>query len=149
MALLLPHAGLPDAYVGLRLEPVVRGNAIEFLDNVLAGVAAAPRPLLDSSVTRPSASGRQRARRAPLETPEQAVTTLLASEDHGCARAPSTPLARCSSRASRGCSIGSMPTRIRDETDRAPRAASACGAAGHRRAQEPVPASMGVGIGSG
>ena len=53
MALLLPHAGLHDAYVGLRSSnPVVRGNAIEFLDNVLKPeLRQLLVPLLDSSVT--------------------------------------------------------------------------------------------------
>ena len=36
MALLLPQAGLHDAYVGVRSSnPTVRANALEFLDNVL------------------------------------------------------------------------------------------------------------------
>jgi len=84
MALLLPHAGLHDAYVGLRSSnPTVRGNAIEFLDNVLKPeLRQLLVPLLDSSVT---VAERIRLANglvgAPLETPEQAVETLLASED--------------------------------------------------------------------
>ena len=84
MALLLPHAGLHDAYVGLRSSnPTIRGNAIEFLDNVLKPeLRQLLVPLLDSSVTVAEriklANGLVG---APLETPEQAVETLLASED--------------------------------------------------------------------
>ena len=84
MALLLPHAGLHDAYVGLRSSnPMVRGNAIEFLDNVLKpGLRRLLIPLLDSQVT---VDERIRIANqlvgAPLETAEQAITTLLASED--------------------------------------------------------------------
>src|SRR4029453_8454003 len=80
----LPHAGLHDAYVGLRSSnPIVRGNAIEFLDNVLKPeLRQLLVPLLDSSVTVADrialANGLVG---APLETAEQAVTTLLASED--------------------------------------------------------------------
>ncbi len=84
MALLLPHVGLHDAYVGLRSSnPTIRGNAIEFLDNVLKPeLRQLLVPLLDSSVTVAEritlANGLVG---APLETPEQAVETLLASED--------------------------------------------------------------------
>jgi AAA family ATP:ADP antiporter len=84
MALLLPHAGLHDAYIGLRSSnPSIRGNAVEFLDNVLKPeLRQILVPLLDSSVT---VAERIRLANglvgAPLETPEQAVETLLASED--------------------------------------------------------------------
>ncbi len=84
MALLLPHAGLHDAYVGLRSSnPTVRGNAIEFLDNVLKPeLRQLLVPLLDSSVTVAERIGLANGLvGAPLETPEQAVATLLASED--------------------------------------------------------------------
>ena len=60
----------------------VRDNALEFLDNVLKPDLAAAAPLLDSQV---SIDERIRIANqlvgAPLETAEQAVTTLLASED--------------------------------------------------------------------
>jgi AAA family ATP:ADP antiporter len=84
MALLFPHAGLHDAYEGVRSSnPVIRGNAMELLDNVLTpDLRQVIVPLLDSHVT-----VAERIRLAdtivgaPVETPEEAVRTLLASED--------------------------------------------------------------------
>ena len=84
MALLLPQAGLHDAYVGLRSSnPIVRANALEFLDNVLKPeLRQVLVPLLDSQVTvEERIALANRLVGAPLETPEQAVATLLASED--------------------------------------------------------------------
>jgi ATP:ADP antiporter, AAA family len=84
MALLVPGPGLHDAYVGVRsTNPTVRDNALEFLDNVLKpGLRRLLLPVLDSQV---SIDERIRLANqlvgAPLETPEQAITTLLASED--------------------------------------------------------------------
>ena len=53
MALLLPQAGLHDAYVGVRSSnPIVRANALEFLDNVLKPeLRHVLVPLLDTHVT--------------------------------------------------------------------------------------------------
>ena len=53
MALLFPQAGLHDAYVGVRSSnPIVRANALEFLDNVLKPeLRHVLVPLLDSHVT--------------------------------------------------------------------------------------------------
>ena len=84
MALLFPQAGLHDAYVGVRSSnPTVRANALEFLDNVLKPeLRQVLVPLLDSQV--PVAERIELANRlvgAPLETSDQAVATLLASED--------------------------------------------------------------------
>jgi HEAT repeat protein len=84
MALLFPQAGLHDAYVGVRsTNPTVRANALELLDNVLKPeLANVLVPVLDSQVT--VAEKIDRANRlvgAPLENPQQAVATLLASED--------------------------------------------------------------------
>ena len=84
MALLLPQAGLHDAYVGVRSSnPTVRANALEFLDNVLKPeLRQVLVPLLDSQVTvdeRIEIANRLVG--APLETPDQAVATLLASDD--------------------------------------------------------------------
>jgi ATP:ADP antiporter, AAA family len=153
MAILLPHAGLHDAYVGLRSSnPVVRGNAIEFLDNVLKPeLRQLLVPLLDSSVTVAErislANGLVG---APLETPEQAVTTLLASEDSW--------LRSCAVYA-----IGAMQLdRLEGELDRVEKEADPAmrqtvqnarrrlaGLSDTAPAHEPVPASMGVGVGSG
>jgi ATP:ADP antiporter, AAA family len=84
MALLFPHAGLHDAYVGVRSSnATVRANALEFLDNVLTPeLRRVLVPLLDSQVTVDERI--QLADRlvgAPLENAQQAVATLLASED--------------------------------------------------------------------
>jgi AAA family ATP:ADP antiporter len=153
MALLLPHAGLHDAYVGLRSSnPIVRGNAIEFLDNVLKPeLRQLLVPLLDGGVTVAErialANGLVG---APLDTPEQAVETLLASEDPW--------LRSCAAYA-----IGAMQLEsLREELDRLerepdPAMRQTVQAAKRRLAglsepaslQEPVPASMGVGVGSG
>jgi AAA family ATP:ADP antiporter len=84
MALLFPQTGLHDAYVGLRSSnPGVRANALEFLDNVLTpGLRQLLVPLLDSHVT--LAERIELGNRlvgAPLETAQQAVATMLASDD--------------------------------------------------------------------
>ena len=103
MALLLPQAGLHDAYVGVRSSnPTVRANALEFLDNVLKPeLRHVLVPLLDAQVTvEERIEIANRLVGAPLETPHQAVATLLDSEDPGCGRAPSRRSARCGSVAS-------------------------------------------------
>jgi AAA family ATP:ADP antiporter len=152
MALLLPHAGLHDAYVGLRSSnPVVRANAIEFLDNVLKPeLRQLLVPLLDSQVTvEEKIALANRIVGAPLETPEQAITTLLASEDPW--------LRSCAVYA-----IGAMHLEaLEPELDRFAQAADpamrqAVENARRRLAgvpdaapQEPVPAALGMGVGAG
>jgi AAA family ATP:ADP antiporter len=153
MALLLPHAGLHDAYVGLRSSnPVVRGNAIEFLDNVLKPeLRQILVPLLDSSVTVAERIALANALvGAPLETPEQAVSTLLASEDSW--------LQSCAVYA-----IGAMQLEgLEGELDRFERQGDPAmrqtvetarrrlaGLSDTAAIPEPVPASMAVGVGSG
>jgi len=84
MALLFPQAGLHDAYVGVRSSnPTVRANALEFLENVLAPeLRHVLVPLLDAHVTVDERIRLADARvGAPLENAQQAVTTLLASDD--------------------------------------------------------------------
>jgi ATP:ADP antiporter, AAA family len=84
MALLLPQAGLHDAYVGVRSSnPTVRANALEFLDNVLKPeLRRVLVPLLDSQVTVDERIAiANRLVGAPLETPHQAVETLLGTDD--------------------------------------------------------------------
>ena len=84
MALLFPATGLHDAYVGVRSSnPIVRANALEFLDNTLKPeLRQVLVPLLDSLVTTAERVAiADRLVGAPLETPEQAVETMLASED--------------------------------------------------------------------
>jgi AAA family ATP:ADP antiporter len=153
MALLLPHAGLHDAYVGLRSSnPIVRGNAIEFLDNVLKPeLRQLLVPLLDSSLTVAErislANGLVG---APLETPEQAVETLLASEDPW--------LRSCAVYAIGAMQLEGLQGELdRFDRERDPAMRQAVQAARRRLGglsepaplQEPVPASMGVGVGSG
>ena len=84
MALLLPQAGLHDAYVGVRSSnATVRANALEFLDNVLKPeLRHVLVPLLDAQVTvEERIEIANRLVGAPLETSDQAVATLLDSED--------------------------------------------------------------------
>jgi AAA family ATP:ADP antiporter len=84
MALLFPQTGLHDAYVGVRSSnPAVRANALEFLDNVLRPeLRHVLVPLLDSHV---SIGERielaDRLVGVPLESAQQAISTLLASDD--------------------------------------------------------------------
>jgi AAA family ATP:ADP antiporter len=84
MALLLPHVGLHDAYVGLQSsDELVRANSLELLDNVLEPqLRQLLVPLLDSQVTvEERIRLANRLVGAPLDSPEQAVATLLSSED--------------------------------------------------------------------
>jgi AAA family ATP:ADP antiporter len=84
MNLLLPHVGLHDAYVGLRSSnPLVRANSLELLDNVLEPeLRQVLVPLLDAQVTVDERIAlANRLVGAPLDTTEQAVSTLLGSED--------------------------------------------------------------------
>ncbi len=153
MALLLPHAGLHDAYEGIRSSsPVIRGNAMEFLDNVLApDLRHVIVPLLDSHV-----SVAERIRLAdtivgaPVETPEEAVRTLLASEDAW--------LQSCAVYAIGALQLDGLEREL-DRLDRTgdPAMRETVKQARHRLAgttdtagaQEPVPPSMGVGVGAG
>lgn len=84
MALQLPQEGLHDAYVGLRSSnPVIRANALEFLENVLKPeLRHVLVPLLDSQVSiEERIAMADRFVGAPLDSAEQAVATLLASDD--------------------------------------------------------------------
>lgn len=84
MALAYPINGLHDAYVGVRSnDRTVRANALEFLENVLApNIRNVLLPLIDSQVSVDERIAMaNRLVGAPLETAEQAVATLLASED--------------------------------------------------------------------
>jgi AAA family ATP:ADP antiporter len=84
MALILPATGLHDAYVGVRSSnPIVRANALEFLESTLKPeLRQVLVPLLDSQVTTDERVAlANRFVGAPLETPEQAVETMLGSED--------------------------------------------------------------------
>ena len=84
MALLFPATGLHDAYVGVRSSnAMVRANALEFLESTLKPeLKQVLVPVLDAQVTTEERVAlANRFVGAPLETPEQAVETMLASED--------------------------------------------------------------------
>ncbi len=84
MALLLPQTGLHDAYVGVRSgNPIVRANALEFLENVLQPeLRNVLVPLLDSHVSLDERIALANSLvGAPLDTPQQAVLTMMASDD--------------------------------------------------------------------
>lgn len=84
MGLVSGASGLHDAYVGVRSSnPAVRAHALEYLENTLKPeLRQVLLPLIDSQV-----SEEERTRMAnqvvgaPVETAEQALSTLLASED--------------------------------------------------------------------
>ena len=84
MGLVSGASGLHDAYVGIRSSnPGVRAHALEYLENTLKPeLRQVLLPLIDSQV-----SEEERTRMAnqvvgaPVETAEQALSTLLASED--------------------------------------------------------------------
>jgi len=84
LSLLHPHLDLHSAYTGLQSTSVsVRDNALEFLDNVLKSqLRNMLVPLLDSKITaaeRAQMAGRLV--RAKMQSQEQAVVALIASED--------------------------------------------------------------------
>jgi hypothetical protein len=84
MALLVEGSALHDAYVGVRSSSSsVRANALEFLDNVLdQDLRRVLVPLLDGSVSLDERIAlADQLVGAPVETAEDAVATLLASED--------------------------------------------------------------------
>ena len=153
MALLAPHVGLHDAYLGLRsADELVRANSLELLDNVLEPeLRQLLVPLLDSHVT--VAERIERANKlvgAPLATAEQSVSTLLSSEDpwlrssavyavgalqlHELARAidkfadDEDPVLRQSVKTARRRLAGERETPVQ---------------------QEPAPPDMGLGVGAG
>lgn len=154
MALLFPHAGLHDAYVGVRSSnPTVRANALEFLDNVLKPeLRHILVPLLDSQVTvRERIDLANRLVGAPLETSQQAVATLLASEDPW--------LRSCAIQAVGTLQLRSLAPELKryeeasDPLVREAVVAARARLAGDSRAllepQHPAPADLDVGVGAG
>src|SRR2546427_3033460 len=84
LGLLYPHIDLHAAYLGLQSKSVsVHDNALEFLDNVLKSqLRDMLVPLLDSKITvAERAQIAQRLVRAKIESQEQAVAELVASDD--------------------------------------------------------------------
>jgi AAA family ATP:ADP antiporter len=153
MGLLLPHVGLHDAYVGLRSsDELVRANSLELLDNVLEPeLRHLLVPLLDSQVSVDERIAiADRLVGAPLDTAEQAVETLLSSED---------PWLRSSAIYAVGAlqlhTLAGELGRFDDETD--PVLRQSVRAARRRlngeivapHVQEPTPAAMDVGVGTG
>jgi AAA family ATP:ADP antiporter len=153
MALLLPHVGLHDAYVGLRSsDELVRANSLELLDNVLEPeLRQLLVPLLDAQVT--MAERIEIANRlvgAPLDSAEQAVETLLSSED---------PWLRSSAIYAVGAlQLHGLAAELkRFESDPDPVLKQSVKAARRRLAgekeapvqAEPAPAELGLGVGAG
>jgi HEAT repeat protein len=84
LGLLYPQIDVHAAYLGLQSKSVsVHDNALEFIDNVLKlQIREMLVPLLDGRVTiAERVRIANRVVRAGIESPEQAVMTLLASED--------------------------------------------------------------------
>jgi AAA family ATP:ADP antiporter len=84
MALVFPAPALHDAYVGIRSgNPLVRANALEYLENVLPPeLRGVLLPLIDSQVSEEErARLAERVIGAPLESPDRIVAALLASDD--------------------------------------------------------------------
>jgi AAA family ATP:ADP antiporter len=82
--LLYPHLDLHSAFIGLQSTSVsVHDNALEFIDNVLKSqLRDMLVPLLDSKITvAERAQLAHRLVRAKIESQEQAVAELVASED--------------------------------------------------------------------
>ena len=153
MALLLPLTGLHDAYVGVRSEnPIVRANALEFLDNVLKPeLRQLLVPLLDSQVTiEERITLANRLVGAPLDSTEQAIATLLASEDAW--------LRSCAVYAVGALQLHGLAAElVRFETATDPVLRESVRVARHRLAGEiepqeaiaPAPAEMDPGVGAG
>ena len=153
MALVAPAAGLHDAYVGLRSSnPTIRANALEFLDATLKPeLRQVLVPLLDSTVTTEERVAlANRLVGAPLETPEQAVETMLASEDvwlRSCAVYAIGALRLHTFEPALDRLEGGGEAMV-DEAIRAARERLA-GDAASAEAQEPAPSDMAVGVGAG
>ena len=153
MALLFPATGLHDAYVGVRSSnPTVRANALEFLETTLKPeLRQVLVPLLDSHVTTEERVAlANRLVGAPLETPEQAVETMLSSEDAW--------LQSCGIYAVGALRLHSFEGELRRfESTRDAGVQEAIRAARERlsgepaatETLEPAPSGMGVGVGAG
>jgi AAA family ATP:ADP antiporter len=151
MALLFDGHGLHDAYVGVTsTNQTVRANSLEFLDNILKpDLRRVLVPLLDSQVsveTRIDLANRMVG--APLETAEQAVGTLLSSEDSW--------LRSCAVHAVGGLQLHGLEGELQQfETSADPALREAALAARQRLAGDPdavsqappTPAEMTMGVG--
>ena len=154
MGLLLPHVGLHDAYVGLRSsDELVRANSLELLDNVLdPELRQLLVPLLDSQVsTDERIAIANRLVGAPLDTAEQAVETLLSSEDPWLRSSAIYAVGALAAARPRGRAEAVRQRRGSGaEAERARRRGAGCrGEAVTPQVQEPAPAAMGLGVGTG
>ena len=153
MALAFPPTGLHDAYVGVRsANPIVRANALEFLDATLRPeLRQVLVPLLDSHVTTEERVAlANRIVGAPLETPEQAVETMLSSEDvwlRSCGVYAIGALRLHNLEGALGRFEGSGDAVLRDAV-RSARARLA-GETAAADTQEPAPSDMDLGVGAG
>lgn len=153
MALIFPAAGLHDAYVGVRSSnPIVRANALEFLDSTLKPeLRQILVPLLDSTVTTEERVAlADRFVGAPLETPEQAISTMLESEDvwlRSCGIYAIGAL-RLRGFESALVKFEASADSVLKEAARSSRARLA-GQTRGIQPQEPVPSDMNLGVGAG
>ena len=106
MALLLPHAGLHDAYVGLRSSNPDRARQRHRVprQRAQAGAAAAAGAAARQQRHRRRAhrAGRTSWSARRSRRPSRRSSRCSPARTPGCARAPSTRSGRCSSRASKG-----------------------------------------------
>jgi HEAT repeat protein len=154
MALLLPETGLHDAYVGVRsTNPIVHANALEFLENVLKPeLRQVLVPVLDSHVTvEERIALANRLVGAPLETAEQAVATLLSSEDPWLRSSAvyAVGALRLQSLEPELRRFESSPDQVLADSVRAARRRLAGAGAPPVEPQEPPPPDLGIGVGAG
>jgi AAA family ATP:ADP antiporter len=153
MALLFPATGLHDAYVGVRSSnAMVRANALEFLESTLKPeLRQVLVPVLDAQVTTEERVAlANRVVGAPLETPEQAVETMLASEDawlRSCGVYAIGAL-RLHAFEPELRRLESSPDVVLQDAVRAARERLA-GETAAAETQEPAPSDMAVGVGAG
>ena len=153
MALIFPPTGLHDAYVGVRSSnPIVRANALEFLESTLKPeLRQVLVPLLDSQVTTEERVAlANRFVGAPLETPEQAVETMLGSEDSWLRSCGVYAVG-----ALRLYGLEGVLNRFEESTDQVLKEAvrsareRLAGVQASAEPQEPAPADIDMGVGAG
>jgi AAA family ATP:ADP antiporter len=152
MNLLYTQEGLHDAYIGLRANnPIVRANALEFLDNVLQPeLRPILVPLLDAQVTiEERIEIANRIVGAPVESTEQAIGTLLASEDSWLRSCAAYAVGTLQLRGLEGeleRLEASGDTAVRESVKAAKRRLAG---EVQQQPQEPAPPDLGMGVGAG
>jgi hypothetical protein len=155
MALIFPATGLHDAYVGVRsANRIVRANALEFLESTLKPeLRQILVPLLDSQVTtQERVALANRFVGAPLETPEQAVETMLGSEDSWLRSCGVYAVGALRLHAMEGVleRFGESADPVLQEAVRSARERLAgVSVAASAETQEPTPADIDMGVGAG